>query len=49
MGVEGESGRSGAPGCREDGGRAGEAGLPVPPAAADFREGRKSTVGLGLG
>lgn len=39
----------GAPGCREDGGRAGEAGLPVPPAAADFREGRKSTVGLGLG
>lgn len=49
MGVEGESWRSGAPGCCEDGGRGGEAGLPVPPAAADFWEGKKSTVGLGLG
>ena len=37
------------PGWWEDGGRGGEAGLPVPSAAADFWEGRKSTAGLGLG
>lgn len=36
------------PGWWEDGGCGGEAGLPVPSAAADFWEGRKSTAGLGL-